>query len=139
MSKETEDRLRRALAERAEQVTAESLRPAELASPSTASRAAWGSFGRSSWTRWAPAVAAAAAVTVIAGVALLDRPTSDEAPPAGSPEVVTGSSCPREADLVAAALRDGSVLADVDGDGAPDRIVTAVDPDAAPRCRAFVG
>jgi len=140
MSKDTEDRLRRALAHRAEQVTPESLRPAEP--PHLARSGRTRTTGRTP-RRWAPLrtpiLAAAAAAAVIGGLAYLNQRPTDDAPPAGSPAVVTGSSCEREAELVAAALDEGWVTADVDGDGAADRIVTAVDAEAAPSCRAFVG
>jgi len=41
--------------------------------------------------------------------------------------------------LISAALDNDWLPADVDGDGATDRVATAVDEEAAPKCRAFVG
>jgi hypothetical protein len=138
MSKDVEDRLRRALVSRAEQVTAESLRPAEL--PHLArSKRSWGTPGRSRWTTWrTPILAAAAAATVVAGLVLLDLGPDVGVSPADEPIVVTGSECARELELVTVALEDGGVSADVDGDGAPDRVATAVDGEASQKCRAFV-
>src|SRR5215208_5497232 len=132
MSKDVEDRLRRALVSRAEQVTAESLRPAEL--PHLArSKRPWGTRDRSRWTTWrTPILAAAAAATVVAGLALVDELGSGvAAPPADESIVVTGSQCARELELVTVALEDRGVSADVDGDGARDRVVTAVDGEAS--------
>jgi len=140
MNKDIEDRLRRALVGRAEQVTAASLRPAEPPNLATSRRPAWGSPGRSRWTTWSTVTLAAAAVaTVIGGLTYLSLRPNEDTPPASSPTVVTGSSCDREAELVAAALSVSWVPADVDGDGVPDRVATAVDGEAAPNCRAFVG
>src|SRR4051794_38177714 len=139
MSKDVEDRLRRALVSRAEQVTAESLRPSEP--PHRARRkGAWGTAGGSRWTTWrTPILAATAAATVAAGLALVgNRGPDDRVPPANESIVVTGSEGARELEMVTVALEDGGVSADVDGDGAPDKVVTAVDGEASSKCRAFV-
>lgn len=131
-----EDRLRRALSARAEQVTPSSLRPPAPLKPASPRKVTW----------HAPMLAAAAAATVlVAGVtyAALSGTLGQPAPgPAAPPEpkVVTGSACPRETALVGSALRrDEGVAADVDGDGAPDRVVVATDEQGQPGCRAFVG
>jgi len=132
-----EDRLRRALAARAEQVTPSSLQAATPVSSTPPRKATWR----------APMLAAAAAATVlVAGVtyAALNGTVGQPAPgPATAPprpKVVTGSTCARESALVGAALRrDEGVPADVDGDGAPDRVVVAADEHGEPGCRAFVG
>src|SRR3954447_24285271 len=138
MSKDIEDRLRDALASRAEQVTAESLRPAD-APQVVRTRRRWGTADGSRWTAWrTPVLVAAAAATVMVGLELLHlRPDDDPPAPANTSAVVTGSPCDREAELARAALEGDAVSADVDGDGALDRVATAVDGEAGPKCRAF--
>ena len=132
-----EDRLRRALAARAEQVTPSSLRSATPVRTAPPRKVTWR----------APMLAAAAAAAVLlAGVTyaglqgLAGQPAPGPATAPPQPKVVTGSSCPRESTLVEHALRrEEGVPADVDGDGAPDRVVTAVDNQGNRGCRAFVG
>jgi hypothetical protein len=126
----TEERLRRALEARAEQVTAHSLRRPVVLERAARPR------------RWAPAVLlSAAAVTVVAGsLYLQSAPERQDSPPAaGRPErVETSGSCPGEAQLVSDALAGDVRIADVDGDGSPDDVTVAVDEGARPACRAFV-
>lgn len=132
-----EDRLRRALSARAEQVTHSSLRAAEPLQPTAPRKVTWR----------APMLAAAAVATVlVAGVTYaalsgsVGQPAPGPATAPPQPKVVTGSTCPHEGALAGAALRrEEGVPADVDGDGAPDRVVVAVDDHGAPGCRAFVG
>ena len=94
----TEDRLRRALEARADQVTTHSLRRPVM--PARAARR----------HRWAAPVAllSAAAVTVVAAGALVVRSGSDDqdAPPVGArpDRVETSGTCRREASLVTDAL-----------------------------------
>jgi hypothetical protein len=86
-----------------------------------------------------PALAAVAvAAVVVAGLtyATTSRTGAGEA---AAPRTVTGSSCERESALVDAALRRSSTTADVDGDGAPDRVAVAVDDEGRPGCRTFLG
>jgi hypothetical protein len=138
MNEDIVDRLRQALVSRAEQVTPESLRPAD------APQAAWSRRGSrvpkgSWWTAWrTPILAAAAAATVMAGLATVGPRPDNDTHPANPPTVVTGSPCEREEELVRAALEVGGASADVDGDGVLDRVVTAVDGEAGAKCRAFV-
>ena len=136
MSDQIEDRLSRALAARAAEVTPAVLRPAAPPQHQPHRR----------FALWAvPALAAAAAgliaVLVVAN-GIADRTDTLPAPPAetvSAPSVVTGSACPREEELVTAAFDKGSVSGDVDGDGRADLVAVAAD-DGAPRdCRAFVG
>jgi hypothetical protein len=125
-----EDRLRRALDARAEQVTPASLRPAEPPAVKRPWRIIWG----------APILAAAAVLAVLGLVSLIDRGGQGTTPPANPPTVVqTSGTCDREEALISKALDTGGVAADVDGDGAADRVATATDGKAAPKCRAFVG
>ena len=126
----TEDRLRRALEARAEQVTPQSLRRA--VPPPAASR-----------RRWLPVtLASAAAVTLVAagGLLLQSRDDRHEAPPAAGRQdrVQTSSGCPREGRLATDALAGKVQSVDVDGDGAPDDVALAVDDNARAACRAFV-
>lgn len=133
MNNRTEQRLRRALAARAEQVTPESLRPLPAPEPRSDATA-----------RWARPLLAAAAVTAVVGGLTYAGLTGEQTRvgPATKPgdRVVTGTSCPRESDLVARALNRNWLDADVDGDNRPDRVAVARDAaggEAA--CRVFVG
>src|SRR5262245_4825063 len=126
----TEDRLRRALAARTEQVTPASLRPAQPPPVKRPRRIIWG----------VPILAAAAVLTVLGVMSYGDLGGQENPPPAGQPTVVhTSGTCDREEALITRALDAGGVAADVDGDGAADRVATATDHKAAPTCRAFVG
>jgi hypothetical protein len=58
---------------------------------------------------------------------------------AGEPPVVTSGQCEREEDLVRRALDRSRLSVDVDGDGRPDRVAVASDPEADEPCRGFVG
>jgi hypothetical protein len=128
-SNEIEDRLRRALAARAEQVTPASLRPAEPPS-----------VKRPRWIIWGTPILATAAVLAVLGVmSVLDLGSQETTPPAGRTPVHTSGTCDREEALITRALDSSRVTADVDGDGAADRVATATDDTAAPNCRAFVG
>lgn len=136
MNEHLEDRLRRALAARAEQVTPATLRPEPPVEPRRRARVTW----------VAPVLAAAAvAAVLVAGVtyAVIIATGGQPAPgPAATPDqrqVVTGGSCAHESALVAAALRRRWVPADVDGDGVPDRLAVAVDEGGRAGCRTFLG
>jgi hypothetical protein len=86
--------------------------------------------------------AAAVAVVVVAGLTYATMSRTGGAPtaaPLAAPQTVTGSPCERESALVGAALRHTSTTADVDGDGAADRVAVAVDDDGPPGCRTFLG
>jgi len=91
------------------------------------------------------AASAVAAVAVAASVAAVAMASSGSAGAAGTPgsprtsALFTSGTCEHEAALITAALDTDWVPADVDGDGATDRVATATDHGAAPRCRAFVG
>ena len=126
-----EDRLRQALAARAEQVTPASLRPADPLKVKQRRRFVW----------VAPILAAAAAVLAILGVmSLVDLGGGESTRPAGQPTIHTSGNCEREADLMTQALLGPSQFtADVNGDGALDQVATVTDHKAPPRCRAFVG
>ena len=128
---EIEDRLRQALAARAEQVTPASLRPADPPKVKRPRRFSWG----------LPLLAAAAAVLAVLGVmSVVDLGGQESAPPAGKPIVHTSGNCDREGALITRALLGGRTFAaDVNGDGAPDQVATADDHKAPPKCRAFVG
>ena len=129
-SNEIEDRLRRALAARAEQVTPASLRPAE---PPQVKRPRWIVWG-------APILAAAAVLAVLGVMSVVDFGGQETTPPASPPTAVhTSGTCEREEALITRALDNSRVTADVDGDGAADLVATATDDTAAPNCRAFVG
>jgi hypothetical protein len=129
-SNETEDRLRRALAARAEQVTSASLRPAEPPQVKRPKRIVWG----------VPILAAAAVLAVLGVISFVDLGGQETTPPASPPTSVhTSGTCDREEALISQALDAGGKAVDVDGDGVPDRIATATDPKAGPKCRAFVG
>ncbi|HKE67874.1 MAG TPA: hypothetical protein VKB55_01385 [Nocardioidaceae bacterium] len=126
-----EDRLRQALAARAEQVTPASLRPADPPKVKRRRRFIW----------VAPILAAAAAVLAILGVmSLVDLHGQESTPPAGQPTIHTSGNCEHEAALMTRALLSPSdFTADVDGDGDGDQVATTTDPNAGPACRAFVG
>jgi hypothetical protein len=126
-----EDRLRQALAARAEQVTPASLRPADPPKVKRRRRFIW----------VAPILAAAAAVLAILGVmSLVDLGGQESTPPAGQPTIHTSGNCDHEVRLMSRALlRPSDFTADVDGDGDGDQVATATDPNAGPACRAFVG
>lgn len=128
---EIEDRLRQALAARAEQVTPASLRPADPPKVKRPRRFSWG----------LPLLAAAAAVLAVLGVmSVVDLGGQDSAPPAGKPIVHTSGNCDREEALMTRALLGPSEFtADVNGDGAPDQVATVTDDKAPEKCRAFVG
>lgn len=128
---EIEDRLRQALAARAEQVTPASLRPADPPKVKRPRRFSWG----------LPLLAAAAAVLAVLGVmSVVDLGGQESTPPAGQPIVHTSGNCDREEGLMTRALLGPSEFtADVNGDGTPDQVATVTDPKAAPACRAFVG
>lgn len=128
---EIEDRLRQALAARAEQVTPASLRPADPPKVKRPRRFSWG----------LPLLAAAAAVLAVLGVmSVVDLGGQESTPPAGQPIVHTSGNCDREEALMTRALLGPSEFtADVNGDGTPDQVATVIDPKAAPACRAFVG
>ena len=135
-SNEIEDRLRRALAARGEQVTPASLRPADPPPVKRPKRIVWG----------VPILAAAAVLAVLGVISFVAIGGQDTTPPASpSTTVHTSGTCDREEALITRALdaraRDagGPRSADVDGDGRADRIATATDPKAGPKCRAFVG
>jgi hypothetical protein len=132
MNERVEDRLRRALQARAEQVTPESLPPSGSVRSLRPHRAFWG-----------PQLLVAAAVTaVVAGVVgyTVISTTDRTVPgPATPPRVVTGSTCEREHALVEQALKRGGLPADVDGDGEADQVVVAVDENGRPGCRSFLG
>jgi hypothetical protein len=126
----TEDRLRRALEARADQVTTHSLRGPVI--PARAARR----------RRWAPAaLLSAAAVAVVAAGALVVRSASDhqDTPPVAPDRVETSGSCRREARLVTQALTGEVRRADIDGDGAADDVAVAVDDRGRQACRGFVG
>jgi hypothetical protein len=147
MSREIEDRLRAAMAARADQVTPDSLRPEDLPTPDRRRRRDETSRWKPVWVWGGAAAGVAAAIAVIAvGVTIgTDDDSVEPAEPSPtvtspSPTTVTGSECADEAALIAAALDGtGAVQADVDGDGVGDSVAAAVDDQAAPRCRAFVG
>jgi hypothetical protein len=131
---DTEDRLRRALQARAEQVTPQSLRRPVLEPPAPQRR------------RWVSVVLASAAAVgiVVGGTVVLeatqDRHREHSQPAAGNEQRVrTSGHCPDEARLVSDALGGKVQQADVDGDGSPDDVVVAVDESAKPACRVFVG
>jgi hypothetical protein len=149
MSRDIEDRLRRALDARAQQVTQESLRPAEAPAPRNRPLDGAIRLVRRPWV--GPVVGAvAASAAAVVGFALLDgddsaqvaepTPTPSVSTEPTSPPVHTGSDCPREALLVTTALEKAPLRqADVDGDGSPDAAVAVSDAQALPACRAFVG
>lgn len=127
----TTERLRDALAARADLVTPESLRPA--APPAERPRR---------MPRWSTTMLSAAAGVslVVGGLAYVATSQSGttEPGPVSPPETVTGTSCPHEEQAVDRALRRDFLTADVDGDGAPDRVAGVFDEGARPGCRAFV-
>lgn len=132
MNERVEDRLRRALEARAEQVTPDSLRPVEPVRTVRSRRPHWG--------HQLLAAAAVATVAVAAVTYAVNSGTTEPAPgPAAPPRVVTDGSCAKTTALVDRALRQGGVPADVDGDGATDQVVIAVDKNGEPGCRTFLG
>jgi hypothetical protein len=149
MNRETEDRLRAALAARADQVTPDSLRREDLPAPSKGRRAGSDGTGRRPvwvWGGVAAGVAAAVAAIVVGVTVGTDDGSVEPAGPSPSTPTsprattVTGSDCAGEADLVSVAFgQPGAVSADVDGDGADDAVIATVDDQASPACRAFVG
>ncbi|HSE09364.1 MAG TPA: hypothetical protein VLB29_11925 [Nocardioidaceae bacterium] len=66
-----------------------------------------------------------------------DTGTQTEADPETA-DVVTSGECANEEALVRRALDSSRLRADVDGDGLPDTVAVAAQPDAAEPCRAFV-
>jgi hypothetical protein len=150
MSRDIEDRLRQALEARAEQVTQQSLRPAEP--PESRRRAVDEAIRlvRRPWVGAAVGAAAASAAAIMAFAVVDGGDSNQVADPTPTPTVSTeptspavhpGSDCPRESLLVTTALEKAPLRqADVDGDGAPDSIAVVADAQAAPpACRAFVG
>jgi hypothetical protein len=149
MSRDIEDRLRHALDARAEQVTHESLRPAEAPMPRNRPLDGAVRLVRRPWVGPVLGTVAASAAAIV-GFALIDggdsnqvaepTPTPTVSTEPTSPSVHTGTDCPRESHLVTTALEKAPLRqADVDGDGSPDSVAVVSDGQAGPACRAFVG
>ncbi|MDQ1602979.1 MAG: hypothetical protein QOE01_824 [Actinomycetota bacterium] len=133
MSTPTEDRLRRALAARAEQVTPSAMR---VATPLP------GSHRRAWW--WATAAAGAVALAVVvAGQFASGGPSDTFVPPAtrhttSVPDVVASGQCPNGVGVALTAVEGAAGRADIDGDGVPDTVALGRDSSAAPQCSWFV-